>query len=324
MLGFNRDEHVDDREAGQVSVRGRFTAYLEGPSDTCVLLAAGVLRACLACRNVLPPALLAETGILPSPQLSQAQELLGHLLAPCTSSEAGSPSPKRLSSGNNGEAWSEEVEQQDALALQGPCTNSMENGGSSSSSTSFAGHPLEVPLLVAQALEHHASLRVVVVQALSRLVLDLAAELPSLCPARVRAALLMPVRRAVRSAARNVRTYLHGSLSDGFLDVFAEEWAARNNAFCGTREACSSIRCLLPAPLGSGGGSSAAGLLGPCPAEWCLPASHSERQHSAKAVRCLLVLRQMQLELSPLVADQLTSMTAELGVVAPLLSPKDP
>jgi len=312
MLGFNRDEHVDDREAGQVSVRGRFMAYLEGPSDTCVLLAAGVLRACLACRNVLPPALLAETGILPSPQLSQAQELLGHLLAPRASSEAGSPSPKRLSSGNNGEAWVLSTEEEGT-----------ENGGSSSSSTGFAGHPLEVPLLVAQALEHHASLRVVVVQALSRLVLDLAAELPSRCPAQIRAALLMPVRRAVRSAARNVRTYLHGSLSDGFLDVFTEEWAARNNAFCGTREACSSVRCLLPAPLGSGGGNSAAGLLGPCPPEWCSPASHSERQHSAKAVRCLLVLRQMQLELSPLVADQLTSMTAELGVAAPALSEND-
>jgi len=173
---------------------------------------------------------------------------------------------------------------------------------------------------VAQALEHHASLRVVVVQALSRLVLDLAAELPSRCPARIRSTLLTPVRRAVRSAARNVRTYLHGSLNDGFLDVFAEEWAVRNSPFCGSREACGSIRCLLPAPLGSGGGSSAAGLLGPSPPEWCLPASqHSERQHAVKAVRCLLVFRQMQLELISLVADPLMSLTTELSLAAPPL-----
>ncbi|CAK0886950.1 unnamed protein product [Prorocentrum cordatum] len=51
------------------------------------------------------------------------------------------------------------------------------------------------------------------------------------------------------------------------------------------REACGSVRCLLPPPAGGGAGA---------PAEWALPAAHSERQHAAKAVRCLLVAQRLR------------------------------
>eukprot|EP00928_Gymnodinium_smaydae_P038725 TRINITY_DN26643_c0_g4_i2.p1 TRINITY_DN26643_c0_g4~~TRINITY_DN26643_c0_g4_i2.p1 ORF type:complete len:923 (+),score=120.31 TRINITY_DN26643_c0_g4_i2:73-2769(+) len=142
------------------------------------------------------------------------------------------------------------------------------------------GHPLEALLRAAQALKHHTSLRVIVIQALTAFIIDVSNEMSGL-----NADAMDPIHRAVQAAARQVRSHLHGTLGDSFLDVFAEEWEIHQSATSNTLEACGNVRCLLPAPVG---GPSPNGS--PVPVEWIFPAAHSERQHAAKATRCLLII----------------------------------
>lgn len=270
-------EPADDTE---VSVRSHLLACLSGPTDACVLLVAGILSVCLACQKVLPEALLAEAGILPSQARAEAGET------------AGSPNTPTADAAADAHASASDSRRDEPPEpLPPPCV-----GEGGVADANLAGHSLEVLLLVVRALERHTSLRVVVVQALVQLAVDLSGEMSARCRARWRQTLLAAAKRAVQSAARHVRTYVHG---ESFLDVFAEEWDLHSRPLLGIREASSSIRCLLP--VGSSGTSAGAGLPGSAPAEWALPTSHSERQHAAKAIRCLLTIRRLHLEVSPAV-----------------------
>jgi len=94
---------------------------------------------------------------------------------------------------------------------------------------------------------------------------------------------------AVRSAARHLHSYLL-TLEESFLDIFAEELEQHDGLAVDIREVSSSVRCLLPAAMSTPGQG--------VPDSWNMPAPHAERQHAAKAVRCLLIIRQLQKELS--------------------------
>merc|ERR1740123_551999 len=103
---------------------------------------------------------------------------------------------------------------------------------------------LEVLLLLIRALERRAALRIVVVQGLVRLSLDVAAAAATAAPrdtAGWRRAAVAEARRALRSAAQQALGYLHGALSDGILDVFSEEWEACTAPLVDLREACNSL-----------------------------------------------------------------------------------
>lgn len=254
-------EDGDDYEDGEVSVRSQLLGLLEGPTDACVLLAAGTLRACLACRKVLPDALLRAGGLLPAEEPQRPSYLLG-----------------------------------------------LGTGGGSGEGVNMAGHPLELLLMVLRALERHTSLRVVVVQGLVQLTLDLAKEMASCRQEAWRSALLGAAKRVVQSAARHVRAFVQG---ESFLDIFAEDWDLHCRPQIALREACSSVRCLLPVGACSASSSLAS-------AEWTLPTSHSERQHAAKAIRCLLTVRQLLQELPSCEQLALTLPAAATSSTYPL------
>lgn len=228
------------------SIRDRLLAHLGSTDDldACALLVTGILRLCLINCKAVP--------------------------------EAGGS----LGVGISDDAAREHVA--DSIATSG--------GDAASPFGPLGGcSPLEVLMCVVQALECHASqgaghrgLRLVVVQALASFALDLASEAAARgLAAELRNAAAAPARRAVQAAARQAQSHLH-SLGDGFLDIFAEEWELHRGPATDVREACGSVRCLLPAAIAGSPG---------LPPEWALPAAHSERQHAAKAVRCLLVIQ---------------------------------
>eukprot|EP00931_Biecheleriopsis_adriatica_P029922 TRINITY_DN17696_c0_g1_i1.p1 TRINITY_DN17696_c0_g1~~TRINITY_DN17696_c0_g1_i1.p1 ORF type:complete len:879 (-),score=169.37 TRINITY_DN17696_c0_g1_i1:57-2657(-) len=229
----------EELEPSDCSLRSELLRMLKAdPSDTCVLLVAGVLKSCLSASNLLPQELLVESGLLPP---------------------WGS--------------WKDLPR------------------------TSPGMVPLEVLLAVSEALEQHASLRVVVVQVLCRLCLDVAFTPQARGykgSTHWREQLLATVAVAIRSAARQVRSHLHGPLGDGFLDIFSEEWDQEQSLIPASflRAACSSKYCLLPPPQGA-----VSGLPGQ-PLDWSLPASHSERQLAAKAIRILLMIRRLRADLA--------------------------
>eukprot|EP00927_Polykrikos_kofoidii_P043771 TRINITY_DN37865_c0_g1_i1.p1 TRINITY_DN37865_c0_g1~~TRINITY_DN37865_c0_g1_i1.p1 ORF type:complete len:864 (+),score=129.65 TRINITY_DN37865_c0_g1_i1:207-2798(+) len=174
------------------------------------------------------------------------------------------------------------------------CTDVTDGVGSAPSKIVSAGSlngctPLEALIRVVQALECHASqaaghrgLRLVVVYALASFALDLASEVAArglFTELHTKASI--PAKIALQAASRQVQSHLRG-LGDSFLDVFAEEWEVHHGPAIDVQDACSSVRCLWPA-----GVAGSPGL----PIEWALPAAHSERQHAAKAIRCLLIIQ---------------------------------
>jgi len=254
-MGMDNSRPPDKGEE-TCSVRAHFLAQLQSSSDTCVLLVAGVIYACIACGRMLTPGLLERAGLWPR----QSQVVEKDMPASLTSEVVCKfPTPP----GSEYGAKIEEVE-------------------------SVADSPFELLLLVVRALERHSALRVVVIQALVHLASNLTLGLEVQRHAEFKVTLRDAVGRALRSAARHVRSYLHGSLKDSFLDVFAEEWELHCAPHAGIKEASSNIRCLIPPANGPAPG---------CTAEWTFPASHSERQHAAKAIQCLLLLRRFQAEL---------------------------
>jgi len=202
--------------------------------------------------DALPRALLEESRFLPSTRQSKFNELLGNLLS-------------------------------DSIGATGGI---VDDDGQSDPGRSHEKHPFEVLLHVIRALERQTSFRVVVIQSLALLAIELASVPAVHGRASWVVAPINAVRHAVRSAARHVRTYLHGTLSDSFLDMFAEEWELHCAHTVGIREACNSIRCLLPV----------SDCTGAAP-EWLFPTSHSERQHAAKAIRGLLIIRRLASDL---------------------------
>lgn len=231
------------------------------PADMCVLLAAGILRACISRRDFVPQDLFQECHLLPYASLRKGDR-------------------KHATDGDE-----------------------------------------EVLLLVLRALERHTLLRVVVVQVLVQLSIDLAglpAGMSSFCPAEipvlspvVQAERLRTAQRALQSGACNVRSYLNGALSDNFLDIFSEEWEQDAAPHVSIREVCSNIRCLVPATPGSPSSSASE--------NWSIPAPHAERQHAAKAVRCLLLIRRLLSEMSEkgAAAEDVPSMPSPLPPPAP-------
>lgn len=154
--------------------------------------------------------------------------------------------------------------------------------------TSHANHS-EMLLAVCKACENQKQLRLVALHLVIGCTLCLATDLLE----RGSGLLEKPsraVRHAMRTAALDVHGYLHGSLGDGFLDLFSEEWELYAVPYLDVREVCANIRCLLPATLSLPPPGSSL--------DWSLPQPHSERQHAAKAMRGLMALRWLQEELS--------------------------
>jgi len=184
-------------------------------------------------------------------------------------------------------------------------------------------HPLEVLLLTIQALGHHTTLRIIVMQVLASFALALARELPSQLGSRqdLWKAPLESAQKAVRTAAGKVRSYLVGALGENFLDVYVEEWDLHCGPQVSVREACSSLRCLLP---------TTTGIVTPgVPEGWSIPAPHAERQHAAKAIRCMFLIRRLQLELQRISGGgqhevTATSSQADDNAVPSMPSPPPP
>jgi len=241
----------DGRAVPNASVRSCLLSCLRAPTDSCVLLAAVVLRACLKCKDVLPRALLEEAHLLPSVCRTKVNEAQGST-------------------------------DSDTMGASGSIADESKQSGPAEDAEK---HPLEVLLRTIQALEKQTSYRIVVIQALVLFAIELASEPAVHGHANWTLAPVNAAQHAVKSAALHVRTYLHGALSDSFLDMFTEEWELHCTPALGIREACSSIRCLLPL-------SDCIGA-----PDWLFPTSHSERQHAAKAIRGLLIIRRMALEL---------------------------
>lgn len=85
------------------------------------------------------------------------------------------------------------------------------------------------------------------------------------------------------------------------MDVFAEEWeASKRDQQVDALEVCRSIRCLLSP---SGGPTT--------PADWALPAPHSERQTAAQAIRCLLAVRNMYIDMQAAVRAADSALSPE-------------
>lgn len=239
----------DGEELGpsNASIHSELLRLLTGSSgDSCVLLVAGLMRACLACSRIISQDLLEEGGLMPPASVSDQSSSIVQMCSPYNS---------------------------ERLDAEGS---------------------LEVLLSAAQTLEDHASLRIVVIQGLCRLCLDLALapQALSLGACSWRSTTLSAVKSAMRSAAHQVRKYLHGTLTNSFLDIFAEEWERDSSipSSQALRESCSSKYGLLPA-LGQGSGP------GVPPLVWALPAADSERHLASKAVRSLLIFRHLHKDL---------------------------
>jgi len=223
-----------------VAVRSRLYEFIGATSslDVCALLVAGILRLCVKHEQLLPEGILQDARVLPV----------------CKDGLDAKEEQK--------EVLVDDVKESDVEVI----------------AEAAEGHQVEVMLRTVQALENHAALRVVVVQALA----SFALELSALLPADMRGTAAVLARRVAREAARQAQSHLHGALGDGFLDVFAEEWEQHRGPLVEIQEVSNNVRCLVPgAPSGSAPSSP--------PAEWALPAPRSERQHAAKAIRCLLI-----------------------------------
>jgi len=325
------------------SARAHLLSFISEPGDQCALLAAGVLHACLSNRKALSQTLLEDARLLPLPRAAKTQKIMGALL-PSSSSIGLSGGSSTASAAATATAHATAEGEENVPAASSNCdaldaqrVPDQENGGPSSRSPDepyaslgsavlgdaaleagpdepadlaagevdvVEAHPCEVLLLVVRTLERHTALRIVAVQVMIRLILLLALH-PTICD-EWRTMLLRAVQRVVRSAARQVRIYLHGALTNNFLDIFSEELEHSRKPIgdSDVREICGSIRCLLPPTVGIGSPS--------VPDGWALPAQHAERQHAAKATCCLFLVQRLLEELQATPRDESPPQEAAL------------
>mmetsp|Transcript_61068 Transcript_61068/g.137871 ORF Transcript_61068/g.137871 Transcript_61068/m.137871 type:complete len:1000 (-) Transcript_61068:101-3100(-) len=166
----------------------------------------------------------------------------------------------------------------------------------------MAGHPLEVLLLLLQALQQASTLRLVTIQVLVRSAVELANVMPAgVCQAW--GSVEAFARKAAQAAARLVQSHLHGSFADAFLDIFDAEWCPQTEPLSHVAQVCAHHRCILPSTCGASSPADVAG------SDWLFPPHESERLNAAKALQTLLHVRWLQTALQTCAETQQDDMT---------------